>query len=350
MRYENLEIPGTAQIRKISVQKSSVELLELCGKLASEGYEKKLWSVLSRVYEEKKGFGGADFPAEEKAYALEALGAIMQAGIPAELKLQTFTSFHISKEYAPSAAEVGELIKNCDTKRLNIAVYYLVAYDCAGEHYEELLKNKALFSLFIKLANEDAIIAVYEQIIQKENKEYITGAVRQLQKTRRKFYYKNKQAIRNLTESVFASKQVFFSTKLLYCIAFSVPKDCLPTGKEMWDILKISINYEENITLEFVKRYQLDFDCSDLAMCRYYLGNKKTTKEKVLVGKFAAHLVKIEDDFQKKKLLRGAFKRGGMFRMYAGCMQDGEINEEKLHRFHYSDEDIAWCRTLPGLK
>jgi hypothetical protein len=39
-----------------------------------------------------------------------------------------------------------------------------------------------------------------------------------------------------------------------------------------------------------------------------------------------------------------------MFRLYAGCMQDGYVNEEKQRKFHYSEEQIKWVETLPGLK
>lgn len=344
------DIPGTAQIRKITARLSSMELLELCARLAKDGYEKKLWSVLSRVFEEKKGFGQEKFDGSKEASAKQYLQDILQSEVKAELKLQTYTSFGIAKDYIPSAENVKELLNHCDLKRLNIAVYFLEAYDCVGEYYADIIENKNLFALFMKLAKEKSVLCMYRAIIEKENKEYITGAIRKLQRCRRKFYYKNREEIASLTELAFASKQVFFTTKLLYCIAFGVPKDCLPSGKEMRDILKISINYEENITKEFIKRYELDFDCSDVAMCRYYLGNKKATKEKILVAKFASHLVQISEEEEKRKLLRGAFKRGGMFRMYAGCMQDGEINIEKLHKFRYSEEDIAWCRELPGLK
>ena len=52
----------------------------------------------------------------------------------------------------------------------------------------------------------------------------------------------------------------------------------------------------------------------------------------------------------RRKLIHGAFKRGGLFRMYAGCMQDGKVDEVKQKRFRYTDEQIAWVKTLPGLK
>ena len=53
---EGKVIPGTAQIRKIGASKTGMELLELSGDLAEGGYDKKLFSVLSRVYTEHKGF------------------------------------------------------------------------------------------------------------------------------------------------------------------------------------------------------------------------------------------------------------------------------------------------------
>ena len=49
-------VPGTAQIRKIAGYMSSMELLEMAAHLAEGGYDKKLFSVLSRVFTEKKGF------------------------------------------------------------------------------------------------------------------------------------------------------------------------------------------------------------------------------------------------------------------------------------------------------
>lgn len=129
-----------------------------------------------------------------------------------------------------------------------------------------------------------------------------------------------------------------------------MPEEVVKSESTLDKILKISINYEERITKDFIARYNLSFESSDLAMCKYYLGNKKTANQKALVGKFAAHLVRIEDPRDKSYLLRGAFKRGGYFRMYAGCMQDGYVDMNKMQRFHYSEEDVAWCSNLPGLR
>lgn len=337
------EIPGTAQIRKITSYMDRMELLQLCGNLAAEGYEKKLWSVLSRVYSEKRGFQG-----EYEEGMTEPVERILRSDMPAELKLQTFTSFALPKKVKPSEEEIGELLAGCAQKRINIAAFFMLAYDCGEIHYKQLLKNKALFQFYMKNASVSQVLSVYTAIITKETKEIITGSIRQLQQLKKKFYYTDMEEVRSFAELIWQSKEVFFTTKLQACLTFQFPREVLPKGKELYDILKISINYEERITKEFVEHYQIRFDCSDLAMCRYYLGNKKSTKEKALVTKFATHLVKVEDAEEKRKLLHAAFKRGGLFRLYAGCMQDGEVNVEKQRRFRYSEEDIAWCADLPG--
>ncbi len=338
-------IPGTAQIRKITSYMDRMELLQLAAKLAEGGYEKKLWSVLSRVYSEKKGF---QFVYEDGIE--ETVKRILSSDVPAELKLQTFTSFALPQKVKPSDDVVGELLHGCAVKRINIAAFFLISYDCGAAHYQQILNNKALFHVYMRNARPAQIIDLYQTIILQEKKEIITQSIRQFQHTRRHLKYQSRDEakVRELTELIFQSKEVFFTTKLQACMTFDIPESLLPKGKELYDILKISINYEERITKDFVDHYHIRFDCSDLAVCRYYLGNKKTTKEKALVSKFAAHLVNVGDEAEQRKLLHAAFKRGGLFRLYAGCMQDGEVNAEKQRRFHYSEEDIAWCAELPG--
>lgn len=338
-------IPGTAQIRKITSYMDRMELLQLAAKLAEDGYEKKLWSVLSRVYSEKKGFQGVYEDGIE-----EPLERILSSGVPAELKLQTFTSFVLPQKVKPSDDIIEELLHSCAVKRINIAAFFLISYDCGAAHYQQILNNKALFHVYVRNARPVQIIDFYQTIIRQEKKETITQSIRQFQHTRRHLKYQNQDdaKVREFTELIFQSKEVFFTTKLLACLTFDIPERFLPKGKELYDILKISINYEERITKDFVEHYHIRFDCSDLAMCRYYLGNKKTTKEKALVAKFAVHLVKVRDETEQKKLLHAAFKRGGLFRLYAGCMQDGGVNAIKQQRYRYSEEDIAWCAELPG--
>lgn len=338
-------IPGTAQIRKITSYMDKMELLLLAAKLAENGYEKKLWSVLSRVYSEKKGFQGVYEEGIE-----EPLERILASDMPAELKLQTFTSFALPQKVKPSDEVIEELLRKCAVKRINIAAYFLISYDCGAAYYRQILNNKALFHVYVRNAGPLQIIDFYQALIRQEKKETITQTIRQFQRTKRHLKYQGQDEakVREFAELIFQSKEVFFTTKLLACLTFDIPERFLPKGKELYDILKISINYEERITKDFTDHYHIRFDCSDLAMCRYYLGNKKTTKEKALVVKFATHLVKIKDEEEQKKLLHAAFKRGGLFRLYAGCMQDGEVNAEKQRRFHYSEEDIAWCAELPG--
>ncbi|HOO79456.1 MAG TPA: hypothetical protein PLQ04_03620 [Lachnospiraceae bacterium] len=337
-------VPGTAQIRKLTSYMSTMELLETAAKMATEGYDKKLFSILSRVYTEKKSFQGA-YEAQMEPYVL----MIQNSSVPSEYKMQTYTSFGLPQELLPKREVILNWLENCSGRRMNIAAYFIEAYQLEAELYREIMLNKALFKMFLRVVNVDTILRLYEVLIQKENKECITGAIRQLQNGKRHFNYTKRGLVLKVTEEAFASKEVFFTTKLLFCLAFDVPKEVLPCTKDLYKIIKISINYEEKITKEFVKKYKLDFDCSDLALCRYYLGNKKAVKEKTLVLRFASHLVQIPDTREKDKLLHGAFKRGGMFRMYAGCMQDGGVIEEKQRRFHYSEEEIAWVKTLPGL-
>lgn len=344
MNTEN-EIPGTAQIRKLGVLLTPMELLELSAKLADGGYDKKLFSVLSRVFGDKKHFGGKFEEGME-----EPLQRILDSGIPTELKLQTFTSFQLPFELVPDKETVSGYIRECSPKRINIAVYFLAEYPIAVRQYEDIISNQTIFRMYLGKAKQLELMRLYAEIFQRENKEFITGALRTLANQKRHFRYPELTEIRNLTEIAFGSKQVFFTSKLLYCVTFDVPKECLPKGNDLYDILKICINYEERITREFVKKYDIRFNCSDAAICRYYLGNRKTQKEKALVAKFATHLVRVEDETEKSKLLHFAFKRGGLFRMYAGCMQDGGVNAEKQKRFHYTDEQIAWCVSLPGLR
>lgn len=339
------EIPGTARIRKLGLLLQPIELLELCANLAQAGEDKKLWSVLSRVYGDKKHFAG-QYQSGMEVF----VDKIMNSNVPAELKLQTFTSFQLPVQLVPEQEQVSTLIANCAAKRINIASYFLSDYPIAVRQYDDLIANRTLFKYYLKSAKQLDLIHFYDAIIQKESKEFITGALRQLYAQKRHYRYPELSEIQKLTDTVFESKQVFFTTKLLYCITFDVPKSCLPEKKEIYDILKICINYDEKITREFAEKYEINFNSSDAAICRYYLGNKKTQNEKELVEKFAAHVVRVEDEVEKSKLLHFAFKRGGLFRMYAGCMQDGEVNVEKQKRFRYSDEQIAWVSSLPGLK
>lgn len=341
-------IPGTAQIRKLGLSMTPMELLELSARLAEGGYEKKLFSVLSRVYGDKKHFGGKYEAGKEKEMQ-GYVSRILASEMPAELKMQLFTSFQLPAELLPGKEEISKYIAECSVKRTNIAIYFLADYPIAVEQYEDIIRNQNFFKLYLKEAKQLEIIHLYGEIFKREDKEFITGALRTLAALKRRFRYPEMSEIQKLTDIAFESKQVFFTSKLLYCITFDIPKECLPEGKELYDILKICINYEEKITKEFVRKYDVHFNCSDAAICRYYLANKKTQKERALVAKFASHIIKVEDEAEKSKLLHLAFKRGGLFRMYAGCMQDGSVNVEKQKRFHYTDEQIEWCASLPGL-
>lgn len=338
------EIPGTAKIRKLGAALSSMELLKLSATLASDGFDKKLWSVLSRVYADKKSFAGQYEEGMD-----QYVEAIMAADIPAELKLQTFTSFRLPDRFVPDKETCISLIGACDSKRANIAAYFIADYSLEISVYECYKQEISIMSVLIKALPEDRLLDLYAHIFTNESKEYITGVIRLVAKEKRRFRYRDTAKIKDLSSLAFDAKEVFFTSKLLFCQAFNVPEEVVRSLPHLEKILKISINYEEKITKEFIEKYHLDFESSDLAMCKYYLGNKKATNQKSLVGKFAAHLVRIEDPRDRSYLLRGAFKRGGYFRMYAGCMQDGYIDMNKMQRFHYSDEDVAWCSKLPGL-
>ena len=342
---EEIRIPGTAQIRKITVHLSPMELLETAAVLAEGGYDRKLFSVLSRVYMEKKGFGkkyeeGMDDPVRR----------IIASSVPAELKMQSFTSFELPDKYRPDAATVKGWFASCPENRQNIAGYFIGAYGYEKECYREIIENRNLFKSYAAVASGDSVMSMFEEILEKENKEYITGVIRLVRSVGRRYSYRDKERVAKVTAKVFESREVFYTSKILYCLAFTVPAENLPSSKELYKILKISINYEEKTIRSFVKKYHSDFNMSDEAMCGYFVNNKKSSQEKPLVEKFAAHLVLLDDQDKKNKLLRTAFKRGGKFRMYAGCMQDGRVDEEKQKRFHYTEEDIAWVKTLPGLK
>lgn len=342
----NPDIPGTAKIRKIGSIMTSMELLKLAETLAKEGLYKKLWSVLSRVYQDKKGF--------DKVYDEEMRGLvenILASGAPSELKLQTFTSFALSERLLPDEATIKQLIETCDKKRYNIAAFFIEDYSLELKLYDLIKDNKVIFTNIIRILPIDRLIDFYSYIFSNENKETITGDIRALGKEKRPYRYNDFDKIMALTNQVFEAKEVFFTSKLLFCTTFHVPEKCVKSQKDLNKILRISINYEEAITKDFIKAYNLDFKHDNEAMCKYYIGNKKSQNQKALVHKFASHIVGVEDEIAKKSLLHAAFKRGGYFRMYAGCMQDGYVDREKmLKRFHYSESDIDWCSLLPGLK
>jgi len=344
-KINTIEIPGTARIRKITMEYSSMELLELCSILAKEKLDKKLWSVLSRVHVDKKGF---DYNYVEGMDAF--VKDILDADIQSELKIQTFTSFKLPSNLLPEVDKINAFVRECDEKRKNIVAYFISDYNYVEPLYDYIRSDDAFLKELIKVLNIDGLISLFKVIFVNENKEYITGAIRLVGETKRKFVYENTSDIDELTAIVFEEKRVFFTSKLLFCTVFNVPEEIVKKQKDLDKILKISINYEERITKEFVKNYNLSFDISDEAMCRYYIGNKKAKNQRALVTKFACHIVRIEDKETVGKLLRGAFKRGGAFRMYAGCMQDGRIIPEKMQRFHYTEEEVQWCSNLPGLK
>lgn len=350
---DQIEEIGPSRLRKITSQYKTMELLELASEFTKAGYDKKLWSLLSRVYEDKKGFTDTE-DSEDSTYfdrelALDYINDIVSSSMPSEYILQLFTSFNIPYMYKLSDEKVLELIGNINKKRSNIAGYYLALYGGEDKLYKEVLSNKEILKVLSKNISADRMVLMYENIVDNENKEYITGAVRTLNELNPRFIYKNNEIIDKLTKKVFDSKEVFFTTKILFCITFNVPEKCLPEKRDIYKILKICINYEERISREFIKKYNVDFAYNDEAMCKYYISNKKAGNEKLLVSKFANHLIRIDDENVKAKLLKNAFRRGGHFRMYAGCMQDGKVDESKLHRFHYSDEQIEWVKTLAGL-
>ncbi len=342
------EIPGTAAIRKLGGVLTPMELLQLSARMAKEGLDKKLWSVLSRVYADKKSF---EYSHEDgmDVYVRD----ILESGVPAQLKLQAYTSFKLPSKLLPDADTVKNLLSGCNEKRYNIAAHFIDDYDKDADmintHYDIITKNGKLFKEVVKVLNTDSLVNLFKKIFTTEDKERITGAVRVLGEAKRKFYYKEKDKIAELTDIAFSEKNVFFTSKLLFCSVFNVPEEIVKQQENIEKILKISVNYEEHITKEFVRNYHIKFDISDEAMCRYYIGNKKAKNQRALVNRFAYHLVRIDDKSVREKLLRGAFKRGGAFRMYAGCMQDGRIIPEKMKRFRYSDEEVKWCSSLPGL-
>lgn len=337
------EIPGTAKIKRIASELTPIELLEVCARVAKEGLDKKLWSILSRVYENGKSF---DYKLEEGMEGY--VETVLNSSVSSELKLQLFTSFKLPLELKPDEETVKQWLDQCDKKRINIAAYFVAEYEYEQAFYKDIISKKEMFKIVTKSISGERLVGFYKTIIANESKEVITGVIRFLEEQKVKVDCKDSKLLKELTDVVFESREVFFTTKLQYCISFNVPFEYLPYGRDLDKLLKISINYEERVTKEFVKKYNLKFDISDAALCRYYIGNKKATKEKPLVTKFAAHVVRVEDEETKRKLLRGAFKRGGYFRMYAGCMQDGKIDVDKLHRFKYTDEDIEWCRNLAG--
>ena len=321
-----------------------MELLETAARLASEGYDKKLFSVLSRVYTEKKGFG---FVYQEgmDGYVKE----ICDSAVPAEYKLQTYTSFQLPMQLKPGEDTVREWLEKCSPNRLNIAAYFIDAYGYERKLYREIMGKKALFTGFISCASPSALLSFFDEVTEREEKEQITGVIRAVRNSRRRFRYRDTKQVKAVSEKVFASRKVFYTSKIMYCVAFGVPAECLPSRKEISKMLAISVNYEEKTTKDFVTRYHFDFDMSDEALCRYILANKKSDRERTIVAHFAQHVTAVRDEAVKGKLLHLAFKRGGLFRMYAGCMQDGRVDVVKQRRFHYTDEQIEWVKTLPGL-
>ncbi len=342
---DEIRIPGTAQIRRITVNLSPMELLETSAVLAEGGYDRKLFSVLSRVYMEKKGF-----QKKLEDGMAEKVNRILSSSVPAELKLQTFTSFELPAELLPDVSVIRELFAACPENRQNIAGYFINAYGFEKECYRDIVGNRSLFKNYATVAAGDSIMTMFEEILDNEGKEYITGIIRLVRSVPHRYSYRDKERVSRVTAKVFESREVFYTSKILYCLAFNIPEQLLPSSRELYKILKISINYEEKTIKAFVKKYHSDFNMSDEAMCGYFVNNKKSTQEKPLVEKFAEHLVLIESEDTRKKLLRTAFKRGGMFRMYAGCMQDGRVDVAKQKKFRYRDEDIEWVKRLPGLK
>ncbi len=338
-------VPGTYQIRRIASRLSPIELLKTAEHLASEGYDKKLFSLLSRVYTEHKGFG-----YEMQDGIKELIDSIAASSVPTELKMQSYTSFEIPMQLKPSVETARQWVLQCSPKRKNIAAFFLSSYSYGMELYPVICKDRELNGIFIEASKSDDLLLLFEEIMEKEDKEFITGFIRNVKNYCHHAHYGSMELPKRVTDKVFESRQVFYTSKILYCLAFSIPAECLPSDKELYKIIKISVNYEEKITRDFVRRYHLDFEMSEEAMCRYYLSNKKSDNEKLLVSKFASHVVLVENEEVRKKLIHGAFKRGGLFRMYAGCMQDGRVDEQKQKRFRYTDEQIAWVKTLPGLK
>lgn len=341
-------LPGTAQLRKVTSYMTGTQLIELASEFARVADDKKLWSLLSRVYADGKIL--EQISDEDMPRVKGVVDAIMATGMAAEYKLQLFTSFKLPKELLPSDEDIVLLASSCKKKRINILAYFIVDYNLETLLYKDVITQRDVFKIVAKKIGTKRLVALYQYIITSENKEFITGAARMLASEKVRVTYDSSIDVKGLVELIFSSKEVFFTTKLLLCMALNIPKNMLPYGRDLDKNIVISINYEERITKDFVKFYDLRFDCSDRAMCTYYLNNKKTTKERVLVQKFASHLVRIEDEEEKRRLVRKAFRRGGAFRMYAGCMQDGYVDEDKQRRFHCTEDDIQWIKSLPGLK
>ena len=345
---EGKVIPGTAQIRKIGASKTGMELLELSGDLAEGGYDKKLFSVLSRVYTEHKGFS-----KKEEAGMKEHVERIVASSVPSELKMQTFTSFELPFSFVPDKDTIKKWIEECAPKRANIAAFFLAEYAKPEEFSSIIINDKEIFKTYLSAVSLAKLLKLTSEVIENEEKEAITGFIRAVRDGKKYLSYRNPDdnaEIKKLTADVFASKNVFYTTKLIFCMAYNVPGECLPPNRDLYKILRITINYDERTSKEFAKKYHLDFNTSDEAVCGYVLRNRKSEKETSLVSRFATHVVRVQDEGVKRKLLHQAFKRGGMFRLYAGCMQDGYVNEEKQRKFHYSEEQIKWVETLPGLK
>ena len=116
-------VPGTYQIRKIASRLTPIELLKVAEHLAAEGYDKKLFSLLSRVYTENKGFANKDQEGIK-----ELIGKIAASSMPAELKMQAYTSFEVPREYRPSLEMAEKWVMECAEKRKNIAAFFMVSY------------------------------------------------------------------------------------------------------------------------------------------------------------------------------------------------------------------------------
>ena len=139
------EIPGTAAIRKLGGMLTPMELLELSARMAKEGLDKKLWSVLSRVYADKKSF---EYSHEDgmDGYVRD----ILDSKVPAQLKLQTYTSFKLPPVLLPDADTVKNLLSECNEKRYNIAAHFIDDYDKDADmintHYDIILNNSIIKS------------------------------------------------------------------------------------------------------------------------------------------------------------------------------------------------------------
>ena len=248
-------VPGTYQIRRIASRLSPIELLKVAEHLAVNGYDKKLFSLLSRVFTEHKGFDHKDQEGIK-----ELIGSIAASDMPAELKMQSFTSFEISEEYRPDVETARKWVSECAPKRKNIAAFFMASYHYGADLYDIICKDRDINKIYIESTSADDILLLFEAVIEKEDKEFITGMVRNVKNFYHRVKYKDMELVKRVTDEVFASKKVFFTSKILYCLAFYIPAECLPHDKELYKILRISVNYEEKITREFVKRYHMDFD------------------------------------------------------------------------------------------